>query len=146
MAEAEVEYEIASSPSDLGPAPELGKKLIVLPEWRKPNGKANAFVAHELSTGEHDEFDRSDKVYDKFGQVTRLKVGSKQYEWLARTMRDGDGQRIWHSAESCEETLKPVGKLITNKMVAAANQINYGDDASTPDEAAEDAEGKSDGA
>lgn len=139
---AEVEYEIVSSDSELGDAPELGKKLLVIPKWRRKDGRATAFVMHELNTGEHDDYDLSDRVFDEFGNVTRIKRGGKQYEWLARTTRDGDGNRVWQSAEACEKRLKPMGKSITNAMVAAADKINYGD-ASSPAEATSSAEGNS---
>jgi hypothetical protein len=46
------------------------------------------------------------------------------------------------TAEACEKRLKPLGKSITNKMVTAANKVNYGD-AESPDEAVADAEGNS---
>lgn len=142
---SDVKYRIISSDAELdsAPAPELNKELVVLEDWLLEDGSCVAYVMHELSTGEHDDFDRSDKVYDKFGQVVRLKVGSKQYEFLARCTRDGDGQRVWQNAEACEKRLKPLGKSITNKMVTAANKANYGDDNTTPDEAVADAEGNS---
>ena len=141
-------YRVVSSDGELASAkvPDLNKDLVVLDEWLLDDGDCVAFVMHELSTGEHDEFDDSDKVYDKFGNVIRIIRGMKQYEWLARTTRDGDGQRVWQSGEAAKARLKPLGKSITNKMVAAANKVNYGDDASSADEAVEDAEGKSEGA
>lgn len=139
---AEVEYEIVSSDSELGDAPELGKKLLVIPKWRRKDGRATAFVMHELTTGEHDDFELSDRVFDTVGNVTRIKRGSKQYEWLARTTRDGDGNRVWQSAEDCEKRLKPLPKSITTQMILAADKINYGD-ASSADEATSSAEGNS---
>jgi len=142
---AEVDYEIVSSDSELGDAPELKTELVVLSEWPNRNGKATAFVMHEMNTGEHDEFDLSDKVFDKGGNLIRFKRGGRDYEYLARCTRDGDGQRIWQNAEACEKRLKLLGKSITNKMVTAANKVNYGD-ATSADEAEGDAEGKSEGA
>ncbi len=145
----EVKYRVISHDHELdkATAPELRKELVILDTWliKGDDGQeyAVAYVMHELPTGEHDEFDRSDKVYDKFGQVIRLKVGSRHYEWLARTTRDGDGQRVWHNAEECRKRLEPLGKYITNKMVTAANKANYGDGNTTPDEAVADAEGNS---
>jgi len=138
----DLEYDIASSDDELGGPPELGKELLVIPEWLNKRGRATAFVMCELTTGEHDEFDRSDKVFDKFGQIIRLKTESKNYEWLARCTRDGDGLRIWQSAEAAKKRLEPLGKLITNKMVETANKVNYGDKTSA-DEAVADAEGNS---
>lgn len=144
---SEVKYRIISTDSELDKAttPELRKELVILETWliKDDDGAeyAVAYVMHELPTGEHDDYDRSDKVFDKFNQVVRLKPpGDKQYEWLARTTRDSDGQRVWHNAEDCKKRLKPLGKYITNKMVAAANKANYGDDADTADEAVASAE------
>lgn len=140
----EVDYEIASCDSELGDAPELKKELLVLPEWLNKRGKATAFVMHEMNTGEHDEFGLSDKVFDKAGQIIRFKRGGRDYDYLARCTRDSDGQRIWATAEACEKRLRPLGKSITNKMVAVANKVNYGDTANA-DEAETSAEGKSEG-
>lgn len=142
---SEVDYEIVSSDSELGDAPELRKELVILPEWPNKRGKATAFYQYELTTGEHDELDLSDKVFDKSGNIVRIKRGNFPYEYLSRTTRDGDGQRVWQTAEACEKRLKPLGKYITNKMIAAANKANYGD-AVTADEAESDAEGKSEAA
>lgn len=149
----DVKYRVISNDGELDKAavPELKTELVILEDWliKADDGEeyAVAYVMHELSTGDHDDFDRSDKVYDKFNQVIRLKPpGSRQYEFLARTTRDGDGQRVWPTAEACEKRLKPLGKSITNAMVTAANRVNYGDDNSTPDEAVADAEGNSEGA
>jgi hypothetical protein len=141
----EVRYRIVSSDAELdkATAPALRKELVILETWLLEDGSAVAYVMHELPTGEHDEFDRSDKVFDKFGQVIRLKPpGDKNYEFLARTTRDGDGLRVWHNAEDCKKRLKPLGKYITNKMVTAANKANYGDSES-PDGAMASAEGNS---
>lgn len=140
----EVKYRIISSDSELASAkaPELREELVILEGWLLSDGSAVALYEHELSTGDHDAFDMSDKVFDKFGQVIRLTRGLKQYEFLARTTRDGDGQRIWQSAEECKARLEPLGKSVTNKLVTAANKVNYNDDAESADEAVEDAEGK----
>lgn len=144
MAKAEVDYEIVSSDSELGDAPELRKELVVLETWLRKNGKVTAFYECELTTGEHDDLDLSPNVFDKAGNVVRIKRGTHTYEYLSRTTRDGDNQRVWASAEECEKRLKPLGKYITNKMIAAANAANYGD-AISADDAESDAEGKSGG-
>lgn len=137
----EVDYEVVCSAGDLGDPPALKSKLVVLPEWRRKNGKATAFYQHELNTGEHDDFELSDKVFDKLGNITRYKRTGRDFRWLARTTRDGNGNRIWHTDEECEAALKPLGKSITNKMVAAANEVNYGDPATgSADDAVSDAE------
>lgn len=140
---AEVECEFVSSASELGDPPELNGEPLALPEWPKRNGKGAKFLMCELTTGEHDRFDLSDKVFDKFGNIIRIERGLKQYEFLALCTRDGDRQRIWQSAEACKATLEAVGKGITNKMLVAANKVNYGDDSSSAEEAEASAEGKS---
>jgi hypothetical protein len=144
MAKPEIDYEIVSLDSELGDGPELRKELVVLETWLRKNGKVTAFWEAELTTGEHDDLDLSSQVFDKAGNIVRIKRGGYTYEYLSRTTRDGDNQRVWASAEECEKRLKPLGKYITNKMVAAANKANYGD-AINADDAESDAEGKSEG-
>lgn len=140
---AEVKCTLVSSAGDLGAPPELKAERLDLPEWLRKDGAGTAFMMCELTTGEHDTFDLSDKVFDKFGQVVRLERGLKQYEFLSQCTRDGDRQRIWQSGADCKTALEAVGKNITNKMVTAANKVNYGDDAASADEAEASAEGKS---
>jgi hypothetical protein len=144
MGEVKCRFITTDAELDKAKAPELKQEPVILEEWLLDDGYCVGFVMQELSTGEHDDFDRSDKVYDGFNQVIRLKPpGTRQYEWLARTTRDGDGQRVWVNAEDCRKRLEPLGKSITNKMVTAANKVNYGDDNTNPDEAVADAEGNS---
>ena len=98
--------------------PKLRREKIVLPEWLNPRGKANAFLLWELSTGEHGEFDASDKVFDEHGQVVRLIPIGWDVRFLAYTVRDGSGNRIWPTIEQAQPKLKPAAKSITNKMVS----------------------------
>lgn len=139
---AEVDYEITGADSELGEAPELETKVVVFPKWLNKRKKATAFVMHELTHGEHETFELSDRVWDKLGNAIRFKVGGKDYRWLQATTRDGDGNHVWATAEACEKRLKPLGRSITNKMIAAANKVNYGD-AISAEEAESSAEGKS---
>lgn len=137
-------YRIISTDSELDKAikPALKSELVVLDEWLMDDGYAVAVYEHELTTGEHDELDLSDKVFDKANNIVRFKRGWHTWEYLSRTTRDGDGQRVWASAKECKDRLESLGKSITNKLVAAANKVNYGDTTSA-DEAESDAEGKS---
>lgn len=140
---AKAKYRIISSDSELdkAEAPELKEELVVLDEWLI-EGEAVAFYEHEMSHGEHEDFELSDKVFDKQGNFLRIKRGGRAYEYLSRCTRDGDGQRVWASAEACEKRIKPLGKSVTSKMVAAADKANYGGNSSA-EEAESDAEGKS---
>lgn len=138
----EVDYEVITNASQIGEPPAMRRELVVLPELKNRNGKASAFYEYELSTGEHGEFDISDRVFDEFGQVTRVKRGGRDVRFLAYTTRDGDGNRIFHTLDQAEATLNRWGKSITNKMLQAANKANYGEDTSA-EEAAKSAEGNS---
>lgn len=143
-AASEVDYEIVSNAGQTGAPPKLRNELIVFPEWLNPRKKANAFLLWELSTDEHSEFERSDKVYDEFGQVVKIKDISYAVRWLAYTVRDGDGNRVYPTLDAAQAALGGVPKSITNRMIALANEQNYGDpNIKSKDEASEDAEGKS---
>lgn len=143
MPGSDIDYEIPSSAGDFGPPPPLRQELVIVPEWKTRNGKATAVYQFELNTGEHGEFTVSDRVFDQAGNVTRIKQISPDVRFLAYTTRTGDGLRYWSTIEAAEAVLKPLGKSITNRLVTVANKVNYGDDASSVEEAAASAEGNS---
>lgn len=142
MSEPEVDYEVVSSASQLGDLPKLRRELVVLPEWPTKRGKASAFWQYELSTGEHGEFDISDQVYDEAGNILRVLRGGRIIRFLARTTRDGDGNRVWPTTDAAEQALDQAGKSITNKLLQAANRVNY-EDAPSAAAALKSAEGNS---
>jgi hypothetical protein len=142
MTGSDDDCEIVSSISELAAPPPPRRERVNLPELKKKNGKGSAFWEYELLTGEHGDFDISDKVFDEFGQVVRIKRGGRDVRFLALTTRDGDGNRVFQTFEQAETTLNTWGKSITNKLLQAANKANYGE-ASSEDEAAASAEGNS---
>lgn len=144
MPDTEVDYVIVSRAGQAGPPPKLRRELIVLPEWRNPEGKANAFLEWELGTVEHGKFELSDRVFDEAGRVIRFTHISREIRMLAFTTRDGDGHRVWPTIEAAEAELELAGNSITNKLIALAQKMNYGDpNVSTVDDALKSAEGKS---
>lgn len=136
---------IVSSITQFPEPPPLRRELVLLSELPKDSeGNTLAVYEYELNTGEHGEFDISDRIFDEFGQVVRVKRGGRDVRFLAYCTRDGDGNRVFHTLEQAEATLNRWGKSITNRMLQAANKANYGD-ASSVDEASASAEGNSEG-
>lgn len=137
-----VDYEIATANTDLGPPPKLRRKLVVLPEWPNPRGKANAFYECELSTGEHSRVLASHREYDEHGQIVKVLNTGGDVRLLQATTRDGSWNKVWPTVEKAHEVLDGVGRSVTNKLIEAANWANY-DGADNPDEASKSAEGNS---
>jgi hypothetical protein len=143
MPGSDVKFAVVSSISQFGEPPPLRRELVLLPELPKDvEGNTLAVYEYELNTGEHGQYDISDRVFDEFGQVVRVKQGGRDVRFLAYCTRDADGNRIFQTLDQAEATLNRWGKSITNKMLQAANKANYGD-SSSADEAEASAEGKS---
>lgn len=146
---SDVKYRVISSVNEIESVSELRRELVILPEVRvkNPDGKgtvAAAFWQYELDTGEHGEYDISDREFDENGNVVKIKRGGRDVAFLAFTTRDGDGQRVFHTIAAAEATLKRWGKSVTNRMLIAAQKANYGDgDVTNADEAEKRAEGNS---
>lgn len=148
MAEKEPKYRIPSSVGELPDPPSMRRELVVLPELTVTDPKtkevfATALYEYELNTGEHSEYMISDRVFDEKGQVIRLIPDGRDVRFLARTTRLAGGHRVWATTEAAQATLNRWGHSITNKLLLAANRVNYGETASSEDEAVASAEGNS---
>lgn len=141
-------YKVISNLSELSSAVVAppNRELVVLPEVQVPDPQKSgktvpaAVWEYELDTGEHGDFDISDKVFDEAGNITQIKRGGRDVAFLAFTTRDGDGVRIFQTIEQAEATLKRWGKRATGRMLLAAQKANYGDGNSSADEAQASAE------
>lgn len=136
---------IIKSASQFPDPPKLREEEVPLPELGLVDGEEIGVVQAELNTGDHNEYLLSDKVFDEFGQITRVKNSpGRNVRLLAYTTQDGAGNRLFQTVEQAEQTLNRWGQSIINKLMLAANRVNY-EDAPSAEAATKSAEGKSEG-
>jgi hypothetical protein len=136
VADDDVDFEILTNANQLAPPPPLRVEEVVLPGVKLKNGKAAKVFCHELTALEYDEFQDTGRVYDKTGALVSANIRNEDLRFLAFTVRDHHGNRIWHTVEACKAQLGQYGKSVTSRLMVAANKANFGD---------ADAEGNSDG-
>jgi hypothetical protein len=143
----DVKYKVISSAGQLPPPPPLRKKLVVIPEWEITDPStgekfAAALWVFELTAAEHGEYAVSDRVFDEFNQVKKLKPTGDDLRFLSYVTRDPSGQhRLWPTLKEAEEVLGRYGKHAINTLTAAAREVNYGsEDTKSEDEAVASAE------
>ena len=118
MSDEELDFDLVTSARQMAPPPALRKKKVNLAELRQ------GFLVWELTAGGWEEFRESGRVYDADGVVKTYKLDGEDFRWLAFTMRDPNGNRLWPDPKTAEEQLKLYGRAIISQLVAAANEVN----------------------
>lgn len=123
----EDDFELISSPRQLAKAPDLHKEKVFLTtdEWPTTNGKGSIFLAWELSGSGYSEFLDSGWVY-KEGIRHHYDPIDEDIRWLAHTLRDAGGNRLWQTTEAAKNELGQVGRATQLKLIAAVNRMNSG--------------------
>lgn len=141
---ASVNYEVLTSASQFGELPELRKKLVVLKGSTGQRGKKPiAIWIGELSAAAWNEFDASDVVLDKVGNIIERKPVGRSLRFIGACAQDPDGHRIWKTFAEAEEFLGRLGQSTINTLLDACNEMNYGS-AEDIEAATVSAEGNSD--
>ena len=131
-----VEYELVTSSRQLAAPPPLRKKEVVVPDWKTQSGKAAKFLVWELIAADHADFIDSGRTY-KNGAVERYDVKDEGFRFLAATVRDQHGNRLWSTNVAAQEQLGKLGRSSLQLLLDAANEVNS--------ERPESAEGNSEG-
>lgn len=126
----DIEYELVLNVGQLGPPPELRREMVVLSSWKTASGKAAAFWAYELSAADYGAFVETGRVY-KDGVFKRYDSASEDVRFLAFTLCDASGNRLWNTVEAAKVQLGRLGKGELNLLLAAANRVNTAREAAT---------------
>ena len=132
----ELDFELVLSARQLASPPPLRQEKVTLAEWKTKNGKAARFLVWELTAADYAEFLESGRIY-KDGVLKRYETKTEDIRFLAFTIRDQHGNRLWNTNEAAVTQLGTLGKATLNLLLNAANSVNSASPAS--------AEGNSDG-
>lgn len=127
----DLDFELVTSARQLAPPPPLRREKVVLTEWKTTSGKAAGFLAWELTGADWAEFMESGRIY-RNGTFQRYDNKDEDIRFLAYTLRDGQGNRLWHTVDAAKGQLGHLGKASLNLLLNAANKVN------APKEAAEE--------
>lgn len=127
---AEPEFELVTNARQLAPPPALRTETVSLPEWKTTSGKAARFMLWELTAADYAEFFESGRVYGKDGTMLRYNAQNEDVRFLAYTVRDQHGNRLWPKVEAAQAQLGGLGKASLNILMNAANRMNAPKDSS----------------
>jgi hypothetical protein len=122
--EVEQEFELVTSARQLGTAPALRKEEVKVPEWPTVSGKGARFLLWEMTASDWADFMESGRVYSKDGTLLRYDTREEDMRFLAWTIRDQHGNRIWPKVSDAAGQLGLVGKATINILLTAANRVN----------------------
>lgn len=131
MSDAEdLDFELVTNTRMLAEAPPLRKEAVTVPEWKTSSGKAARFLVWELTANEFSEYQDAGWVY-KNGVRSRFDDKGTDVRFLAFTIRDQHGNRLWSDAKEAKSQLGKLGKSSLGALVAAANLVNSPKDEAT---------------
>jgi hypothetical protein len=123
------DFELITSARQLAPPPPLRKEAVTLKEWKTTSGKPARLLVWELTGADYSEFIESGWTY-KDGVRKKYDNKDEDIRFLAFTIRDHNGNRIWHSPDAAKGQLGHIGKATLNLLLNAANKVNTPPDAS----------------
>ena len=127
--EDDLDFELVTSFRQLASPPPLRQEKITLTEWKTNSGKAARFLVWELTAGDYAEFLESGRIY-KDGVLKRYETKTEDIRFLAFTIRDQHGNRLWNTTEGAVNQLGNLGKATLNLLLNAANSVNSANPAS----------------
>lgn len=123
MSDDDIDFELVTNANQLAPPPPLARERVILPGWKTTSGKAVGFWVSELTALEFGEFQDSTRIYDG-GRFTGITLKNEDLKLLAFTVRDGNGNRLWHTTESAVAQLGRFGQASIDLLVAASSRMN----------------------
>jgi hypothetical protein len=122
--DTEVEYELITSARQLASPPALRKEEVKVPDWPTTSGKGARFLVWEMTAADWAEFMEAGRVYSKEGNFLRYDTKDEDMRFLAYSIRDQHGNRIWPTVPAASGVLGSVGKAVVNLLLTAANKVN----------------------
>jgi hypothetical protein len=119
----DLDFELVTSARQLAAPPPLRKEKVTLEEWKTTSGKPARFLLWELTAAQWAEFMESGRVY-KDGVFKRYDTKDEDLRFLAYTVRDQNGNRIWNTVDAAKGQLGHLGKASLNVLLNAANTVN----------------------
>lgn len=133
----EQEFELITSSRMLAGPPALRKEEVRVADWPTASGKGARFLLWEMTATDWSEFLESGRVYSKDGTFLRYDNKEEDMRFLAFTVRDQHGNRIFPTVAAAIGVFGNVGKAVINLLMTAANSVNRsrsgeGNSATTP--------------
>jgi hypothetical protein len=133
----DLEFELITSPRQLGPPPALRKKVVTLKDWPTTSGKPARVTLSELTASDYDALIRAGWLFNPDGSRKRYLAEDQDIRLVAWSAVDPHGNRLWPTVEAAQVQLRPLGRSTLDLLLNAANEVNT--------VKAEDAEGNSGG-
>lgn len=121
--EDEGEFELVTSSRQLAPPPSLRTEKVTLKDWPTVSGKPARFILWEMTASDYEDFFDAGRIY-KDGSFVRYNSKFEDIRFLAWTVRDQYGNRLWPTVEAAKEQLGGVGRASLNLLLNAANRVN----------------------
>lgn len=131
MSDAEdIDFELVTSARMLADPPPLRNKVVEVKSWKTRNGKSARFMVWEMAASEFSEFVESGWTY-KDRVRTFYDNADEDFRFLAYTVRDPKGNRIWNKTEDAKAQLRGLGRSDLQLLITAANDVNGSRDVAT---------------
>lgn len=131
MSDDDIDFELITNAAQLAPPPPLRRERVVLPDWKTTSGKAVGFYVYELTALGYSDFQDGLRTWDG-ATVTAVDVKHQDLHFLAATVRDANGNRIWPDAKAAIAQLGRYGRSSIERLLVAANRVN-GEDVTPAD-------------
>jgi hypothetical protein len=128
--EDELDFELVTSPRQLGSAPALRKEAVTVTGWLTASGKAARLMVWELTALDYSDFIEEGRTY-KDGALVAYDSRTEDVRFLAWCIRDQNNNRLWPRSVEAEQVLGSLGRTTLNVLMAAANRVNRSREAST---------------
>lgn len=122
--DGEQEFELITSSRMLAVPPSLRKEEVKIPDWPTTSGKGARFLVWEQTAADWADFMEAGRVYSKDGSLLRYDTKEEDMRFLAYTIRDQHGNRIWPTVTAAVGVFGNVGKATVNLLLSAANRVN----------------------
>lgn len=131
MSDAEdLDFELITSANMLADPPPLRNKIVEVKSWKTRNGKSARFMVWEMAASEFSEFVESGWTY-KDRVRTFYDNSDEDFRFLAYTVRDPKGNRLWSRVEDAKAKLRSLGRSDMELLIRASNEVNGTKDVAT---------------
>lgn len=118
----DLDFELVTNANQLAPPPPLNRERVILPDWRTSTGKVAAVWVYELTALEFGQYQNSLRVYTD-GRFVGINLEHDDLKLLAYTVRDGNGNRLWNTAQAVIDKLGQYGQASIDLLTAASNRV-----------------------